>query len=394
MIKLKNISDFFLIKKEGLFYNDWYINKYLRSEKLDNSLLWKLRDMGVPVISSLSRAITNPIWHYIANGNSGKFDPNPFFDSIIYLKNNSNIGVMKINPLIHYLKFRKFNLKYYPYSTYYFEYIRLLKKLNVKEFLLNDLLKKHNHISDHFKIAVHIHLHYFDLSNYFIKKLKNITQPFDLFISTNSNNNEKIIQLFKNNLDYVSKLVVKTVPNRGRNFSALVIGFGKELVNYDILLHIHSKKSAHNPLFNNWLDHIMNHLCGNKNAVTNIVNLFNKDAVAVYAEPFSSVAGDSSSWKNNKKIAKRLLSKFSNISINNLNVIEFPVGGMFWIKPKAIRSLFKADIKFTDFSNEPLPSDGTLAHAIERIILLLAKEKTSGYCYKIVSKKTIISSSI
>ena len=55
----------------------------------------------------------------------------------------------------------------------------------------------------------------------------------------------------------------------------------------------------------------------------------------------------------------------------------FPVGNMFWFRPGALRPLLESNIDYKDFPEEPIPNDGTLAHAVERILLYVAQHE--GY---------------
>lgn len=52
-------------------------------------------------------------------------------------------------------------------------------------------------------------------------------------------------------------------------------------------------------------------------------------------------------------------------------------GGMFWFRPKALRKLFAHPWKWEDFDGEPYPNDGSLGHALERIICYVAQD--AGY---------------
>ena len=47
---------------------------------------------------------------------------------------------------------------------------------------------------------------------------------------------------------------------------------------------------------------------------------------------------------------------------------NFPAGTMFWARPKALGPLFDLGFDWGDYPDEPLPSDGTLLHALERLI--------------------------
>jgi hypothetical protein len=51
---------------------------------------------------------------------------------------------------------------------------------------------------------------------------------------------------------------------------------------------------------------------------------------------------------------------------------HFRVGSMFWVDVGAVEALFKLDLNWSDYPNEPLPCDGTLLHGIERLLSLAA----------------------
>ncbi len=51
---------------------------------------------------------------------------------------------------------------------------------------------------------------------------------------------------------------------------------------------------------------------------------------------------------------------------------SFVAGSMFWVRPSTFEFLLRLPINIQDFEEEPLPPDGALAHAIERLICLVA----------------------
>jgi lipopolysaccharide biosynthesis protein len=50
----------------------------------------------------------------------------------------------------------------------------------------------------------------------------------------------------------------------------------------------------------------------------------------------------------------------------------FPAGTMFWSTPSIIEKISRLNLSVTDFSNEPSPADGTVAHAVERLVGVIA----------------------
>jgi lipopolysaccharide biosynthesis protein len=47
---------------------------------------------------------------------------------------------------------------------------------------------------------------------------------------------------------------------------------------------------------------------------------------------------------------------------------NFPVGTMFWARTSALEPLIGLHLQWDDYPPEPLPYDGTLLHAVERLL--------------------------
>ena len=54
-----------------------------------------------------------------------------------------------------------------------------------------------------------------------------------------------------------------------------------------------------------------------------------------------------------------------------------PLGSMFWVRTKALRVLFDHDWQYEEFPPEPIETDATVLHAIERIYPFCAQHE--GY---------------
>lgn len=378
------------------FFSSWYFQEYtdvLGTAK--KSHFWKLRSLNIPILSKVAKFFLHPMWHYIRYGANEGRKPNPFFDGEKYWAQNPDVEALKINPLAHYLVYGRFEGRQFPFSKYFEEYASTIKRLQIKTINIKDIKSlstiREKAIENKTRIVIHIHVYYIDLIPVFIHYLLHILEPFDLYISIPHHLKTSEIELkFKQALTEVQRIVVRHVQNRGRNFGALIIEFGWSLLDYDVMLHIHSNKYSHNLACRSWLKHILDRLLGSENSVDFILNLFKDDAVVVYPGAFSSVAEDANSWRENRSISAQLLKKISKIDVNKFPVIEYPVGGMFWVRPKAIKSLLTAQLKYSDFPKNSKKTDGTLAHAIERIILLLAKEHFEGSCYRIVGEEDIL----
>lgn len=260
-------------------------------------------------------------------------------------------------------------------------------KLGVVPFYLNPIANHvFENISSKTSIAIHLHLFYSDMIEDCIKYFLNIPFDFDLYISVGVNANEnEIKKILKDRIKKVKEVFIEKVPNRGRDMAPLIIQFGKRLLKYDIISHVHTKKSVHSEKLNYWFKTTMDLLYGSKAEIIQIINLLNKEAKIIYPEGNSNIVLDKSGWSNNYELAADLLNKYTNFKIENFQFIEFPQGSMFWAKTQCLKDFLNLPLKYSDFPNEPIPADGTLAHALERLLLIFASAY-NGKCYRIHKK--------
>src|SRR5579872_7398583 len=108
------------------------------------------------------------------------------------------------------------------------------------------------------KIAVHAHMHYADLMEQIAGYLRNISLPFDLLVTiTDPDARELISSVAAYHLPG-APLTILTVPNKGRDVKPLYTDIAPLLSGYDIIAHIHGKKSAFNKgATAGWLEHLL-----------------------------------------------------------------------------------------------------------------------------------------
>jgi lipopolysaccharide biosynthesis protein len=62
-----------------------------------------------------------------------------------------------------------------------------------------------------------------------------------------------------------------------------------------------------------------------------------------------------------------------------LPFFNFPLGTMFWARPAALEPLFELGLDWNDYPAEPVPIDGTIMHALERLLPFVVQHR--GYRY-------------
>jgi lipopolysaccharide biosynthesis protein len=84
------------------------------------------------------------------------------------------------------------------------------------------------------------------------------------------------------------------------------------------------------------------------------------------------------SWDLNRELAERLAEQ---MGVKRLLTpfFNFPVGTMFWVRTAALAPLFKLKLDWSDYPREPALIDGTILHALERLLPFIARHE--GYRY-------------
>jgi len=220
------------------------------------------------------------------------------------------------------------------------------------------------------KIAIQVHVFYPDLLEEIYQNISKMPYKYDLFISTDTKaKKSKIEQFFKQKKIKCSE--VKVFENRGRDILPFISQLKKRIDKYDFVCHLHTKKSEYSDFGNNWRTYLYENLFGTENNIKSIFYKLNKKKVGlIYPEPFESIKkrmqiGGNQEWMD--ELCKRL--EIPN-SFNN----RFPAGSMFWVKKEVLSDLIK-NVQVQDFPEEKGQIDGTMAHAIERIIEVIAQEK-------------------
>jgi glycosyltransferase involved in cell wall biosynthesis/predicted nucleic acid-binding Zn-ribbon protein len=220
--------------------------------------------------------------------------------------------------------------------------------------------------------ALHLHLYYPEMADDILARIERCKSRPDLLISVRDEVSYRKVEesLLKHGLK-AKRIAI--VPNRGRDIGPFLTEFGRELTdNYEIIGHIHSKKTVSirdQDLVRDWVDFLYGNLLGNEEPMMDsILKKMGEDLSIglVYPDdPF--VMG----WGDNKKNAKNLLERMKVTEEELFDNINFPVGTMFWARSKALQPLFDLKLEWGDYPEEPLPYDGSMLHAIERIIPII-----------------------
>ena len=226
------------------------------------------------------------------------------------------------------------------------------------------------------RVVLHGHFHYTDHFGYFLQALAANAQPCELVLTTNSA--EKAAEIRATLRERGAEADIRIMPNRGRDIGPFLTVLEEAIGRCDLLGHIHGKRSLHvdTHVGDRWRTFLWQHLIGDEVPMIDILGrafMENPRLGLVFAEePF--LIG----WNENLEFAQELASRMG-LHAPLPPSIECPVGTMFWSRPEALAPLLRLRITPDEYPPEPLPIDGTILHALERLLPLVVEQ--AGYHY-------------
>lgn len=295
--------------------------------------------------------------HYFTFGRYLPYNPSKKFCTSLYLSHNLDVAKDSIlngnHPGGHYVLYGKNEKrKIYPVIENENSFIGEYVDINYADI----------------KVAIILHLFYEEYIPIISNILSTYHFKFDIYITSSSH------EILKKAVPYLkstcpgSKIISKRTPNIGRNFAPFLVEYSKFLLKYDIIGHIHTKKSLYTgtPRYD-WAMNSISGVIGSPEYVHFVFNkLMTKECGLVCSDKGNDIPFWCYHWLKNFSFGSKLASKL-NIEINE-SFLNYPVGGMFWARTDAIKQILLNKWEYNQFDSEKGQIDGTLHHAIERII--------------------------
>ncbi|WP_428391959.1 rhamnan synthesis F family protein [Lichenicoccus sp.] len=224
------------------------------------------------------------------------------------------------------------------------------------------------------RILLHCHFFYPELLPDFLRRTRRNSTTFDLIITTTNQRDARLLAL-----DAPENCEIRVVPNRGRDIGAMITGLGAStLESYDIIGHIHSKKSPqYDASFGErWRNFLWEQLLGGEYPVVDhVMEAFEDDKQLglVFAED-----PHLNDWDHNNDVVHDLAPRMG-LPKALPQHFDFPIGNMFWCRAAALHPLLRLDLTWDSYPTEPLPVDGTIIHTIERLLPFLAASRGLSY---------------
>lgn len=228
------------------------------------------------------------------------------------------------------------------------------------------------------RILVHGHYYYPDEVAKLLDRLDRVESEFDLVLTTATAGSGRALAsaLARHG---VQRYSIEIYPNRGRDLGPLLTGIASRVLDYDLLLHVHGKKTPHaeEGIADEWNTILFESLVGGRAPMFDtIANAFADDPKLGLVSASDPYLND---WNENKAVAKQIAPRLG-LTGSLANQFDFPVGTMFWARTAALKPFLNADFRWTDYPDEPLPIDGTMLHALERLVPFVVDRE--GYSYK------------
>jgi lipopolysaccharide biosynthesis protein len=225
------------------------------------------------------------------------------------------------------------------------------------------------------RLAVVLHVHYPELVPGILRLLGNLPERFDLFLTDSSGTDAPLPPL---DLPLLGRFTRFEVENRGRDILPLVSLVNSGLLDpYDVVLKLHTKKSpwreSHDALDGSgdeWRDTLLQEILGDRSTADRVLAAFDRDPDLGFVVAGDSIAG-SEHWGANEAGVADLLRR---VELDRTEHLTFPAGSIYWARGFALRALRALRLDAEDFPPERGQDDGTTAHAVERVLGVLATE--------------------
>lgn len=216
------------------------------------------------------------------------------------------------------------------------------------------------------KILVHLHLFYHDQLDWFLKKLRNITCDFDLYVTVVEQNESSTQKLnaFKPDVHIIK------VSNRGYDVYPFWLVLQKvDLNKYGAVLKLHTK-NIRNFVWElrniryigwQWRNDLINPLCGSKYLFNKALRKLRQDNCGmVYSHNMGRNTENPTQVECTKQLCKTLGYRYSQKT--------FCCGTMFMIRAFLLTQLKEHKFSAKDFpAEQETGSVGTLAHSLETL---------------------------
>lgn len=241
------------------------------------------------------------------------------------------------------------------------------------------------------RVALHVHVFYPDILHRILTRIRErILVPSDIFLTTDSEAKAaELREMLSQEFPQLNIRKLLVCENLGRDVWPW-LQVAPNLAPYDMVCHLHTKKApTANRLFGElWLEELLESLLDRFGDIHDAFARQPRLGIVIPDIPSGFRSPPLPYSYDQDRDMKKLLPKVWGhigctrmVDFPNLSMLVFPYGNMYWYRPAAIAPLWQTPWKRSDIPAEPLPTNGTLLHALERLPVYVAWDQ--GYDYRI-----------
>lgn len=231
------------------------------------------------------------------------------------------------------------------------------------------------------KIAIVVNLYYKEKVKLYGQYLNNLPVGITLYIFSSK---EETLEESKRYIHYKNTHFIKK-ENRGRDVSAFLVAFIPYINNYELICFLHDKRENEpwlKPDIDKWNENLWTNMIATSEYIGNILELFDdrtEMGMLFPPEPIGEykTAWFFASWSENFNHCLELARKMHLSADIRLDKPPIALGSVFWARKEVLSKLLGMNWRYEDFPDEPMPSDFTISHAIERVFGYIAQD--AGY---------------
>jgi lipopolysaccharide biosynthesis protein len=218
------------------------------------------------------------------------------------------------------------------------------------------------------RVLVIAHVYYHELWDELAEGIERIPGEVDLVVTLVEGRADHLAEPIRSRFPGAD---VRVLANRGRDVWPLLQVLDR-VPGHDAVLKVHTKRSPHMRNGDAWRRDLLADLVGSTGRVEGILGLMVADRRIGMVAPARNVLGREFLGPNRPHV--------ESLARQGRRVLDpdrlwFPAGSMFWTRPEVLLPLADLGLTAEDFGPETGAVDGTLAHAVERYLGVLAESQ-------------------
>jgi len=215
--------------------------------------------------------------------------------------------------------------------------------------------------------AVLLHAYHVEVLPEMAALLRRLPFPADLVVTTDTDAKRIAVEAAFAGWS-LGAFEVRVTPNRGRNVAPQLIACRDVFDRAELVLILHTKVSSHTDALAGWRKFLLRDLIGSEGVTKGVMETFARlPKLGVLAPRTFPLIRRHMMWVENYEASRRLADRLG-FALFPDSPLDFPAGFMFWARSAALKPLLDLQLDWDDFEVERGQKDGTIAHALERLI--------------------------